>query len=78
MQNGEGAADEQNAHFSREKVNKKAKGDSVVQRAKDLQQWMNAVLRLVANGKDEQCQIVLAWCTSNKASSGMRNKSGEI
>eukprot|EP01043_Picozoa_sp_COSAG02_P001492 COSAG02_NODE_32_length_50374_cov_46.674013_6_plen_70_part_00 len=57
---------------------KKAKGDSVIQRAKDLQQWMNAVFRLVGNGKDEQCQIVLAWCTSNKASSGMRDKSGEI
>lgn len=57
---------------------KKAKGDSVVQRAKELQQWMNAVFRLMENGKDEQCQIVLAWCTSNRASSGMRDKSGEI
>ena len=64
--------------FPGKKMNKKAKGDAVTQRAKDLQQWMNAVFRLVANGKDEQCQIVLAWCTSSKVSSGMRDKSGEI
>lgn len=64
--------------FPGKKINKKAKGDAVTQRARDLQQWMNAVLRLVANGKDEQCQIILLWCTSSKASSGMRDKTGDI
>ena len=64
--------------FPGKKLNKKAKGDAVVQRARDLQQWMNAVFRLVSNGKDEQCQIILAWCTSSKASSGMRNKTGDF
>ena len=63
--------------FPGKKLNKKAKGDSIAKRAKELHQWMNAVFRLV-NGKDEQCQVVLAWCTSSKASAGMRNKSGDF
>ena len=49
--------------FPGKKMNKRAKGDAVSVRATGLHSWLNAVFRLV-NGKDEQCQIVLAWLTS--------------
>ena len=61
--------------FPGKKLNKKAKGDAITKRAKELNSWMNAVFRLV-NGKDEQCQTVLAWCTSSKGAQG--SKSGDF